>query len=100
LQHNRAKIDSLVFSGAMEQWRTGNNAVVEDTPFEFSLDATSLTDGTWVSASSFEPRRENRDQHNERRGRWQSRREPNGDQREDKRQLDTAAPQCGFAGAI
>lgn len=50
-------IGSFSLSGFMEQWRTGSsttgNAGPETLPFEFSLNATSLTDGTWTSLADF-----------------------------------------------
>jgi autotransporter-associated beta strand protein len=51
-----ATIDSLLFTGLAEQWRTGSNAVIETTPFEFSLIATSIDDnsGAWTPLPAFD----------------------------------------------
>ncbi len=42
-------ITQLDLAGFMEQWKTGSNAVVENLPFEYSLDAPDLNDGTTVT---------------------------------------------------
>jgi hypothetical protein len=44
-------ITSLVFGYTGEQWRAGNSAV-DGLIFEYSTDATSLTNGTWLSSTS------------------------------------------------
>jgi autotransporter-associated beta strand protein len=50
-----APINSLLFSGVMEQWRGGSSATANEVlPFQFSFDATDLTDGTWVALSAFD----------------------------------------------
>jgi autotransporter-associated beta strand protein len=51
-----ATIDSLLFNGAAEQWRTGSNSVIEINPFEFSLTATALDDNaaTWIPLAAFD----------------------------------------------
>lgn len=45
-------INSFSLSAVSEQWRTGSNAVVENVIFEYSTDATSLSNGTWTAISS------------------------------------------------
>ena len=48
-------IVSVNLSGIMEQWSSGtNNSVNETTSFEYSLDATNLSSGTWVAATGFD----------------------------------------------
>jgi len=48
-------ITSIALTGMMEQWRTGStNTVTEIYAFEYSLEATDLTTGTWVAVSSFD----------------------------------------------
>jgi len=48
-------ITAIELTGVMEQWRSGsNNTVNEIFPFEYSLDAISLSTGTWFAASSFD----------------------------------------------
>jgi trimeric autotransporter adhesin len=45
-------ITDLTLSGVMEQWRTGNNASIDETiAFEYSLDAAGIDDGaaTWIA---------------------------------------------------
>jgi trimeric autotransporter adhesin len=47
-----AAITDLTLTGVMEQWRTGNNATVDEAvAFEYSLDATGIDDAaaTWVA---------------------------------------------------
>jgi hypothetical protein len=49
LNNTGNKISQLIFSGYLEQWRSGsNNTVNEIVTFEYSLDATSLSTGTWI----------------------------------------------------
>jgi trimeric autotransporter adhesin len=48
-------ITAIELTGVMEQWRSGSsNTVNEIFPFEYSLDAISLSTGTWFAASSFD----------------------------------------------
>ena len=49
-------ITELNFSGVMEQWRSGANAVVETLPFEYSLNATSLQNSsfTWIAITGMD----------------------------------------------
>ncbi len=47
-------IGSFSLAGFMEQWRAGDNAVVEVSAFEFSLTATSLSTGTWSPLTAFD----------------------------------------------
>jgi hypothetical protein len=48
-------ITAIELTGVMEQWRSGSsNTVNEIYPFEYSIDAISLSTGTWVPASSFD----------------------------------------------
>jgi len=48
-------ITTIALTGLMEQWRTGsNNTVTETTAFEYSLDATDLSTGTWTPVTSFD----------------------------------------------
>lgn len=50
-----ASITKLVLSGISEQWRAGTNATANERSFfEYSLDATSLTTGTWTKVSEFD----------------------------------------------
>ncbi len=44
-------ISTMSMSGFSELWRSGSNALTESQVFEFSLDATSLTSGTWTAVS-------------------------------------------------
>ncbi|MCC7229423.1 MAG: PEP-CTERM sorting domain-containing protein [Fimbriimonadaceae bacterium] len=37
-----------------EQWRNGGNTTQQKLTFEYSLDATSLSTGTWIAASSLD----------------------------------------------
>ena len=54
-QNNTAKIIlDMNFNGVMEQWRTGNDPVVEKVYFEYSTDATSLFSGTWTPLSTMD----------------------------------------------
>ncbi len=48
-------ITTIALTGLMEQWRTGsNNTVTETYTFEYSLDATDLSTGTWTPVTSFD----------------------------------------------
>ena len=47
-------ITSLTLAGVMEQWRVGDNAVVEVVAFEYSTDATDLQTGTWTPITNFD----------------------------------------------
>jgi len=48
-------ITAIELSGVMEQWRSGSsNTANEVYPFEYSLDATSLSTGTWTAVTSFD----------------------------------------------
>jgi len=48
-------ITSIDLKGVMEQWRSGSISTVNEVlTFEYSLDATSLTDGTWMPLSTFD----------------------------------------------
>jgi autotransporter-associated beta strand protein len=48
-------IFSFDLAGMMEQWRSGaSSGIVERDVFEFSLNATSLTSGTWTALPSFD----------------------------------------------
>lgn len=48
-------ITAIELTGIMEQWRSGSsNTVNEIYPFEYSLDAVSLSTGTWFTATSFD----------------------------------------------
>ena len=53
-----ATINALTFAYTGEQWRLGNSTN-DGLSFEYSLDATSLTSGTWtsVAALAFAPPR-------------------------------------------
>lgn len=45
----------ISLAGVMEQWRSAsNNTINEICPFEYSLDATDLTTGTWLPATNFD----------------------------------------------
>lgn len=54
INNTGATITQVDFSGFMEQWKTGSNAVVEDCIFEYSFDATTLNDGTWTPLSGMD----------------------------------------------
>jgi hypothetical protein len=55
LNSTGSSITAIDLAGVMEQWRSGSsNTVNEIDAFEYSLDATSLTSGTWVAVSSFD----------------------------------------------
>ncbi|HZJ14138.1 MAG TPA: hypothetical protein VFD27_03765, partial [Chthoniobacteraceae bacterium] len=52
LNSTGSQIVTLELSGFMEMWRSGSMSLIESQVFEFSLDATSLSDGTWTPVSS------------------------------------------------
>ncbi len=54
INNTGSTVTTLEFSGVMEQWRAGDNAVVETLPFEYSTNATSLTTGTWTAFTSMD----------------------------------------------
>jgi len=55
LNNTGSSITTIDLSGIMEQWRSGSsNTVNEVTAFEYSLDATDLTSGTWVAVTGFD----------------------------------------------
>lgn len=48
-------IVQVSLTGVMEQWRSGSNATANETViFEYSLDATDLTTGTWAPLTTFD----------------------------------------------
>lgn len=47
-------ITGFTISAIHEQWRTGSNVLVESILFEYSLDATSLSTGTWTALPSLD----------------------------------------------
>ncbi|MDB5251076.1 MAG: C-terminal target protein [Flaviaesturariibacter sp.] len=47
-------ITGFTINATSEQWRTGNNAVVERVVFEYSTDATSLNSGTWTAVTNLD----------------------------------------------
>jgi hypothetical protein len=47
-----AAITELTFSFAVEQWRRGNNTATDQLTFQYSLNATSLSDGTWTEITA------------------------------------------------
>lgn len=50
-----SSIVQIELDGMMEQWRSGSNASVNEIfKFEYSLDATSLNTGTWISVPNFD----------------------------------------------
>jgi DNA/RNA endonuclease YhcR with UshA esterase domain len=50
-----AAITQLTLGGRAEQWRTSSNATInESLVFEYSLDATSLSTGTWTAVSALD----------------------------------------------
>ncbi|MDU0371728.1 Calx-beta domain-containing protein [Hymenobacter endophyticus] len=51
-----AAISGLTLAGRAEQWRSGENALVESLAFEYSTDATSLSTGTWTAVSALDIR--------------------------------------------
>jgi autotransporter-associated beta strand protein len=56
LNSTGATIDSLLFTGIAEQWRTGSSSVTEILPFEFSLMATAIDDNlvAWTPLTGFD----------------------------------------------
>jgi|GEM_PF-941513 len=54
LNNTGSPITQIDFTGVMEQWRTGSNAVVEDVAFNYSIDATDLMTGTWQPLTSMD----------------------------------------------
>lgn len=49
INNTGSTVTAIDFAGVMEQWRSGSNATVNEVlPFEYSLDATSLSTGTWI----------------------------------------------------
>ncbi len=55
LNNTGASIIQLDLTGVMEQWRSGSNATANEVDiFEYSLDATDLTNGTWTAVPSFD----------------------------------------------
>ena len=55
LNNSGQTVSSLDLAGVMEQWRTGASAgVIERDVFEYSLDATSITTGTWTALPAFD----------------------------------------------
>ncbi|MEI6060386.1 MAG: choice-of-anchor J domain-containing protein [Bacteroidota bacterium] len=55
LNSTGGSITSIDLTGVMEQWRSGSSATVNEvTAFEYSLDATDLSSGTWVAVTSFD----------------------------------------------
>jgi len=54
LNNTGTTITQVDFTGVMEQWRTGSNAVVEDVVFNYSIDATDLMTGTWQPLTSMD----------------------------------------------
>jgi len=51
-----AAISQLTLAGRAEQWRSGDNAIVEALMFEYSTDATSLSTGTWTAVTGLDIR--------------------------------------------
>ncbi|RSK42468.1 Calx-beta domain-containing protein [Hymenobacter perfusus] len=51
-----AAISQLTLAGRAEQWRSGDNAIVEALAFEYSTDATSLSTGTWTAVTGLDIR--------------------------------------------
>jgi hypothetical protein len=50
-----SSITTINLTGVMEQWRSGSVSTVNEvTAFEYSLDATDLTSGTWVAVPAFD----------------------------------------------
>ena len=48
------KITEFNLTAVVEQWRSGDNAVVESMAFSYSVDATSLNTGTWTNVTSLD----------------------------------------------
>lgn len=49
-----ATITSLAISYTGEQWRNGGNTAAHKLQFQYSLDATSLSTGTWVNVTALD----------------------------------------------
>jgi len=55
LNNTGSGITEVALAGVMEQWRSGSNSSINEVnAFEYSLDATDLSSGTWVAVSSFD----------------------------------------------
>lgn len=55
LNNTGATIVQVAFTGVMEQWRSGSNAAINEVvAFEYSLDATDLSTGTWTAFTSMD----------------------------------------------
>jgi hypothetical protein len=55
LNSTGSSITSIDLTGVMEQWRTGSsNTANEVYVFEYSLDATDLSSGSWTAATDFD----------------------------------------------
>jgi len=55
LNSTGSSITAIDLTGIMEQWRSGSsNTANEVYAFEYSLDATDLSSGTWVAATGFD----------------------------------------------
>ena len=48
------KITEFNLTTMVEQWRTGDNIVVENMAFAYSTDATGLNSGTWTTVTSLD----------------------------------------------
>lgn len=47
-------VGTIAFGGFAEQWRTGNDPVIERLAFEYSFSADSLLTGSWAPLPSFD----------------------------------------------
>lgn len=55
LNSTGSSITAISLTGMMEQWRSGSsNTVNEVNAFEYSLDATDLSSGTWIAVTGFD----------------------------------------------
>jgi trimeric autotransporter adhesin len=55
LNSTGSSITAIDLEGIMEQWRSGSNSSVNEIDkFEYSLDATSISSGTWVAVTAFD----------------------------------------------
>lgn len=55
LNSTNATITKIELTGVMEQWRSSSSATVnEKVIFEYSLDATEISSGTWVAVTAFD----------------------------------------------
>ncbi len=55
LNNTGSSITAIGLAGVMEQWRTGSsNTVNEVNTFEYSLDATDLSSGTWIAVTAYD----------------------------------------------